>query len=400
MPRSLFMFAGLLLLASAPAADWPGFLGPTRDGQSAEAGLNWNWANGKPATEWAFDVGTGNAGPVVVGDTVFVFHRVGDEEVLTALAADTGKPKWAYKAAARGTDGPQVAPLVVNGTVFALGYGGKLHAVTAKTGEKVWVRDLRKEYAPPEGYFGVGAGLLHVNGKLIVNVGAKGAGVVAFDAATGKEAWKATDDPPSYSSPTALDIGGKPHAAVFTRTGLVVVNADTGEVKFRHRHRSRIDASVNAATPLAWKDEVFLTAQYGTGATLLKLTGKEPEEVWANDKSLSCQYDTPVRVGEFLYGVHGRQDTGTADLVCVEWKTGAVKWKQERFGVAHLIAVDGGIMALTEAGELVRFDASEKGYAERARAAVLAGLTRAAPALADGRLYLRNEAKLVAAKLK
>lgn len=398
MNRVTFILLALLPLLAA--ADWPGFLGPTRDGQSAEIGLNWDWARSKPVTDWSFDVGGGNAGPVAAGGVVFVFHRLGDEEVLTALAADTGKPKWTYKATARDTDGPQVAPLVVNGTVFTLGYGGKLHAVNAKTGEKVWVRDLLKEYAPPEGYFGVGAGLLHVNGKLIVNVGAKGAGIVAFDAATGKEAWKTTDDPPSYSTPTALDIGGKPHAVVFTRTGLVVVNVDTGEVKYRHRHRSRIDASVNAATPLVWKDEVFLTAQYGTGAVLLKLSGKEPEEVWANDTSLSCQYDTPVRVGEFLYGVHGRQDTGAADLVCVEWKTGAVKWKQPRFGVAHLIAVDGGILALTEAGELVRFDASPKGYMERARAAVLDGLTRAAPALADGRLYLRNEAKLVCVKLK
>jgi outer membrane protein assembly factor BamB len=264
----------------------------------------------------------------------------------------------------------------------------------------VWVRDLTKEYDPPEGYFGVGAGLLHVGGKLIVNVGAKGAGVVAFDAGTGKEAWKATNDPPGYSTPTVTEIGGKPHAVVFTRTGLVVVNADTGAVKFSHKHRSRIDASVNASTPLVWKDEVFLTAQYGTGAVVLKLTGDTPEEVWANDTSLSCQYDTPVRVGDHLYGIHGRQDTGGAALVCVEWKTGAVKWTQDRFGVAHLIAVDGGILALTEDGELVRFDASEKGCTERARATVVDGLTRAAPALSDGRLYLRNEKKLLAVKLK
>lgn len=393
-------FTLLLLATPALAADWPGLLGPTRDGHSAETKLNWAWGKDGPPKAWEFAVGSGNAGPVVAGGTAFVFHRVGGDDVLTALAADTGKEKWKYAAPARGTDGPQAAPLVVGGTVFALGYGGKLHAVNAKTGEKVWARDLWKEYAPPEGYFGVGAGLLHVGGKLIVNVGAKGAGIVAFDAATGKEVWKATDDPPSYSTPTATDIDGKPHAVVFTRTGLVVVDADTGAVKHTLRHRSRIDASVNAATPLVRKGDIFLTAQYGTGAVLLKLTDKGPEEVWANDKSLSCQYDTPVRVGDFLYGVHGRQDVGGASLVCVEWKTGAVRWTQERFGVAHLVAVDGGVLALTEGGELVRFAASEKGYTERARAAVLDGLTRAAPALADGRLYLRNETKLVAVNLK
>ncbi len=57
-------------------------------------------------------------------------------------------------------------------------------------------------------------------------------------------------------------------------------------------------------------------------------------------------------------------------------------------------------MALTEAGDLVGFDASPDGYKERARATVLAKPTRAAPALADGRLFARDGAKLVCVKLK
>ena len=47
--------------------------------------------------------------------------------------------------------------------------------------------------------------------------------------------------------------------------------------------------------------------------------------------------------------------------------------------MASLIAVDGGLLALTEAGELVRFDASPEGYKERGRAAILTKPTRAAP---------------------
>jgi outer membrane protein assembly factor BamB len=126
----------------------------------------------------------------------------------------------------------------------------------------------------------------------------------------------------------------------------------------------------------------------------------ELTEVWANDTSLSSQYDTPVKVGDHLFGLHGRQDQGSANLVCVEWKTGAVKWTRKTFGVAHLIAVDGGVLALTEGGELVRFAATEKEYQEVGRAKVLDGLTRAAPALADGRLYLRNDRTLACVKLK
>jgi hypothetical protein len=115
---------------------------------------------------------------------------------------------------------------------------------------------------------------------------------------------------------------------------------------------------------------------------------------------LSCQYNTPVRVGDYLYGAHGRVDARAVDLRCVEWKTGAVKWSQPRFGAVSLIAVDGGILGLTEGGDLVRFDASPDGYTERARATILGSPTRAAPALANGRLFARDGGKLVCVKLK
>jgi outer membrane protein assembly factor BamB len=399
----VFRFAVLLavvFVCPAGAADWPQFLGPTRDGHSTETKLNWDWAKAAPKAAWAVEVGAGNAGLVAADGVVYVWHRVGDDDTLTALAADTGKPKWKYAATVGGRDGPQVSPLVADGTAFALGYGGKLHAVSVKSGEKVWVKDLMKEYSPPEGYFGVGAGLLFADGKVIVNVGAKGAGIVAFDAKTGNEAWKATDDPPSYSSPALTDIGGKPHAVFFTRTGIVVLNVADGKVAYTQKHRSRIDASVNAATPLVSDGQVFATASYGTGAALWAMGKGELTEVWANDTSLSCQYDTPIKVGDHLFGIHGRQDTGTASLVCVEWKTGAVKWERKKFGVAHLIAVDGGLLALNEAGELVRFAADAKEYKEQGRAKVLTGLTRAAPALADGRLFLRNEGTLACVPLR
>ena len=77
-----------------------------------------------------------------------------------------------------------------------------------------------------------------------------------------------------------------------------------------------------------------------------------------------------------------------------------MKWSVDRFGCASLIAVDGGLLAVTESGELVRFAASEKAFQEMSRAKVLTGITRAAPALADGRLFVRDETKLVCVKLK
>jgi outer membrane protein assembly factor BamB len=404
-----FVLSGSLVVAVCPrlaAADWPQLLGPGRDGQTAETGLAWDWPAGGPPVAWSRDVGHGWAGPVVAGGRLILFHRVGDEEVVAAIDPVSGKDQWTFRYPTRYRDdfgfddGPRATPTVSDGKVFTLGANGDLHGLELATGRKLWARSLLTEYRAGKGFFGVGCSPLVLDGKLLVNVGGKGAGVVAFDPATGKELWKSTDDEASYSSPAAAPLDGKPAAIFLTRAGLKVLDPATGAVRFDFPWRPRLNASVNAATPLVWNDEVFITVSYSTGAVLLTAKGREPVEVWSSDKSLSCQYNTPVRVGDYLYGVHGRSDVGNAILRCVEWKTGTVKWSEPNFGVASLLAVDGGLLALTEAGDLVRFDASPEGYRQRSRAAILGKPTRAAPALSGGRFYARDGSKLICINLR
>lgn len=407
MPRSTVSIVLALALAlPISAADWPQYLGPTRDGHSAETRLNWNWPKDGPPIAWSMKVGTGWAGPVVAGERVILFHRIGPEEIVVCLDTATGKEKWTFRYPTKYRDefdfddGPRSTPLIAENRVFALGANGDLHALDLATGKTIWHRSLLVEYTVPKGFFGVACSPLLAGGKLLVNVGAKGAGIVGFDPDTGKEAWKATSDAASYSSPTVATIDGKRLAIFLTREGLVALEPATGTVRFTHPWRPRLNESVNAATPLVWKNDIFLSVSYSTGGLLLRAKGNELEEVWSNDRALSCHYNTPVRVGDYLYGVHGRQEGGGAKLRCVSWSTGDVKWNVDRFGVASFIAVDGGVLALTEAGELVRFDASPDGYKERARAAILGSPTRAAPALADGKFFARDGNKLVCVKLK
>lgn len=407
MPRYLLASClTLTLTLTLFAADWPQFLGSNRDGHSTETQLNWIWPKGGPPVLWKIDVGSGWAGPAVADGKLILFHRVVADEIVACLDPANGQEKWTFRYPTKYRDdfnfddGPRATPLIADGRVFTLGANGDLHAIELASGKKIWHHNLFADYSPPKGYFGVACSPIIAGGKLLVNVGAKGAGIVAFDLATGKEAWKATDEPASYSSPVLAEIGGKQLAVFLTRSGLVALEPGTGKVRFTHPWRPIIDASVNAATPLVWKDEIFLTVSYSTGGILLRAKDDEVEKVWSNDTSLSCQYNTPVRVGDYLYGVHGRQEGGGAKLRCVEWKTGAVKWNVDRFGVASILAVDGGLLALTESGELVRFDASPTAFTERARGSILGTPTRAMPALADGRLFARDGSKLVCVKLK
>jgi outer membrane protein assembly factor BamB len=392
---------------AAGAADWPQFLGPERNGVSAETGLRQTWPSQGPPVLWEKKVGAGLSGPVVAGARLILFHRLADREVVACLDAASGAEHWQFPYPTAYTDdlgvphdeGPRATPVMADGRVYTLGAEGRLHCLDVETGKKIWGRDVNTDYAVPKAYFGVGTSPLLEGNLLLVNVGGRGAGIVAFDKDTGKEVWKATSHAASYSSPVAATIDGVRSVLFFTREGLVGLDPATGTIRFSKRWRARFDASVNAAVPLVIGDQVFLSASYNTGAVLLRVRPNGLDEVWKSDAVLSNHYNTSVHHEGFLYGLDGRQEQGVR-LRCVELKTGTVRWSQEGFGCSSLILVEGNLVCLTEDGDLVLVEATPAAYREKARATVLTKPCRAHLALADGRLYGRDGKRLVCWNLK
>src|SRR5437764_14503329 len=95
----LFVWAGLLavgLAAEVRAADWPQFLGPKRDAHSPETGLLRTFPKKGPTVVWQKDLGDGFSSPVVAGDHLFIFHRVGDKDVVDCLSSASGKSRWRF----------------------------------------------------------------------------------------------------------------------------------------------------------------------------------------------------------------------------------------------------------------------------------------------------------------
>jgi outer membrane protein assembly factor BamB len=398
---------GVLLVLAGVAADWPQFLGPERNSTSTERGLLQSWGEKGPPVLWQKEVGEGYSAPVVAGDRLVLFHRVGDEEVVECLDAANGKEIWRHRDPTKYQDplgkgdGPRSTPLIANGRVYTLSPGGRLLCLKVKDGSKVWERALLDDFEVPASFFGIGTSPILADGRLLVNVGGREAGIVAFNADNGATLWKATDDGASYSSPVVARIGSEQQVVFFTREGIVSVAPESGTVRFRKRWRSRMNASVNAAAPVIAGDHLFFTACYETGAILLRVgNGKNDiEETWSNDRSLSCHFGTPVHHEGYLYGFHGRQETGT-EMRCVEMKTGKVIWSKEGFGCGSMILAEGNLITLSEGGEMVLVEARNDGYHEKARAAVLDGPCRAHMALANGRLYARDNKKLVCWNMK
>ena len=90
-------------VACALAADWPGYLGPRRDGTSPETGLLRTWPKEGPKVLWTTPVGIGYGGPAVAAGKVYLLDRddtVGDK--LRCLDLATGKELWNFAYAAPG----------------------------------------------------------------------------------------------------------------------------------------------------------------------------------------------------------------------------------------------------------------------------------------------------------
>lgn len=410
--RVLCSSLAVIVLFAIPtlAEDWPQIRGPERDGVYRGNDLAESWPAAGPSQLWDKKVGDGLANVAVANGRVILFHRVGDEDVVEALDAKTGKGVWSFRYPTTYRDsfgfdpGPRAGPVIAGGQIYTFGAQGMLHCLRFTDGKMVWSLDTHAEFGVSQGFFGAAGTPLVEGTRLFLNAGGSdGAGLIALDKDTGRVLWTATDDEASYSSPVAAEFGGKPHVVFFTRNGLQAADPATGEIRFEQRWRSRSRASVNAAMPIVVGGLIFVSSSYGAGATLLKANGAAIEKVWSSDEALSNHYATSVYHDGYLYGFHGRQEYGQ-ELRCVEWETGKVRWREPgmKAGTVMLAATPAGdrLLVLRENGELILAEASPAGFKSVARAKILNGVVRAYPALADGRLYARNGKRLVCLDLR
>jgi outer membrane protein assembly factor BamB len=394
--------------AGRQIADWPQYLGPARNGVYRGPALADTWPASGPPVLWRKAVGAGFSGPVVAGGPeahVILFHRISGREVVESLNARTGAAEWtsAYPTTYRDDfgfdEGPRAVPVVADGVVYTFGADSQLQALALDTGKRLWSEDTARRFGVAKGFFGAAGSPLVEDGRVIANVGGKGAGIVAFDAKTGRVLWAATDDEASYSSPVGATIGGQRLAVFLTRARLLGLDPATGRVAFQRPWRARQAASVNVATPVIVGDRLFVSAEYGPGAGVLRVGGQTLTDVWTSDDVLSNHYATSVYRDGILYGFHGRQEFG-ATLRAVEFNTGRVRWSVDRFLAGSIMMAGERLLIVREGGELVLAAASPDAFTPVARAQILPPTVRAFPALANGLLYVRNETTLICLDLR
>ncbi len=436
----LALLVGLSLLApqaSPPdlgtrkaGVDWPGFLGPNRDGSSPERGLKGAWPVEGPRRVWQRDLGESYATCSIQRGRLFIFDRPGVKFRLACLNAETGAELWTFQYDADYADGygagngPRCCPVVDDDRVYTFGPDGLLSCVRVADGTLIWKKQTSEEFHVVPNFFGVGSTPVIEGDLLIALIGGSPAGspdimsgetkgngsaIVAFDKRSGALKYKVGDELASYSSPTLANINGRRWGFVFARGGLVGFDPATGKIDFHHSWRARAVTTVNISNPVVANDLVLVSEAYGVGTSVVRVKPGGVDPVWEDgrkrDRALMAYWNTPIHVDGYVYGSNGMG--GDADLRCVEMASGKLMWSAPEIRQCSLLAVDGHFVGLSEDGTLYLLRISPKKcdviaqtlMLDSSGGPLLKSPARAAPVLSHGLLYLRGSNRLVCLEL-
>jgi len=414
MKTSLLLAAATLTLP-AFAADWAQWRGPNRDGHVAATIAT---LPKEPKTLWSIPVGNGQASPIVAGGKLIYLDEQGGQEVAHAVDLKTGKELWHAAVGeseafsnAYGT-GPRCTPLVDGDRVYTQSCRGAFRCLALADGRTLWQTDFGKDWAAP--FFGNSskdpearetASRRHGNNgspvidgdRIFVPVGSPTRGtLVAFDKQSGKVLWTAGKENTAYSSLMVGTLAGTRQVVHLTGDSLMGVDVAGGKILWQTPVKT--GAKRHVLTPILADNSVTISSS-SVGLTKFSISkdsgGFKVGPAWKNDK-IKVTLATPVLVSGHLYGLGSGAKT---DFICVDFKTGELKWSQPGFGdYAAVIAAGDKLLVQDMTGTLLLLQASPEKFAELGRIQVC-GTTWSHPAIADGKIYQRDKKQLFALEI-
>jgi len=388
---------------TAAGADWPQWLGPERNGISSEVPQKLP----EKKVLWRRPMsGESHAGIAVAAGFVVVPDFGDGKEIIRCFGAEKGEAVWSHSYPAAGEiefgSSMRATPLIHAGKVFTLGAGGELTCLelaTAnedKTAKVVWRMDIAETYKATRPNWGYAASPLIADGLLIVAPGAADAAVVALDPATGKEKWRAAGESAAYASFIVAKLGGVTQLVGYDKESLGGWDLKTGRRLWSVKPEN--DGDFNVGTPVVVGERLLVSTE--NNATRLFQFGKDgvadPKPV-AKSEDLSLEMGTPVLWKDRIYGTRGGlYCISTADNLKTVWSDE----KEEEFSAySACIAGNDRLMVFGESGVLCLVDISGK-EGQLLGKMPLCEKTWSYPALADGRLYIRDAKWFYAYEMK
>ncbi len=414
-----------LSLAAATAEDWTQWRGTDRANRSAETGLFGTWGQNGPPLDWvATGLGSGYASVSVADGMIYTSGNYEDSQSVVAIDATNGNVKWKQAITAgppkHGYDGSRTTPTIDGDRLYMVSSDGKIVCLERGNGSLVWQRDFSQWDGKMMSSWGYSESPL-VDGEVVVcTPGGSGGMLVALNKVTGDEVWackmpqypnetglngKDLKDGAGYASAVISNAGGVKQYIQLVGRGLIGVRASDG--KFLWRYDRVANGTANIPTVIVDDDYVFTSTGYNTGSALLKLVptadSVSAEEVyWLESNQLQNKHGGMVLVDGYIYCGHGN---GNGLPICVEMKTGNIVWGPIRAtgdGETSVTYADGHIIFRRESGEVILAKATPEKFDVVGTLVpeFQQGKTWAHPVISGGKLYLREQDKLMCYRLK
>ena len=400
---ALFALPGL-------ADDWLQWGGPDGDFTVKSAGLAETWPDGGPKQLWKRSLGGGYSSILHKNGRLFTMYLDGEEEVVVALDAATGKTEWEHRYSREPWPdmrpqfglGPNATPLIVDDRILSVSIDGQLRCLDLATGKLLWKHDLPAEFGrlKRDEEYGYSASPLRYKDSVIVHAGGDGASIVAFDPEDGSIVWKAEPGGVSYAQPTITTLAGREQFIYFSPEGVNALDPSTGRLLW---HNPVEVDNGNHLTPAVKCDEnhLWVSSQFlSGGGRLIKVTAEGDAmraEQLLYERRLRASHWTMIPIGDLIYGSTGGNDVSF--LTAFNWKTGKTVWRERGYHKAQALYADGKLLFLDEQGQLVLGKVSPEGFELLAKAEVTERVSWALPTLVSTTLYLRDTKQILALDL-
>lgn len=401
--------APLAASAAKPETGWPSWRGPNRDGISQETGLLDKWPAGGPKLLWqAEGLGSGYSSVSIADEKIFTMGRRDRQCYLIALELDGGKELWATKV---GGGSPNCTPTVDGDLVYALSRNGDLICAKTDTGREVWRKNYPRDFGGKMmSGWGYSESPLVDGDRLICTPGSNRAMMAALDKKTGRVIWRCAmpgntgnrgRDGAGYSSVVISNGGGVKQYIQLVGRGVISVDAKTGKLLWGYNRVA--NGTANVPTPIVKGDYVFCSSGYGTGSALLKIVKRgrsvqAVEQYFLSARVLQNHHGGMILVGDHVYCGHGHNK---GFPICIEMKTGRVKWggriRGPGGGSAAIVYADGHLYFRYENGTMALIEATPKAYRLKGsfQLAVKHDRSWPHPVIYDGKLFLRDQQSLM-----
>lgn len=385
------------LPGGSTACSWPRFHGPEGRNLSPDSGLMKKWPADGPRLVWKTSgIGMGYASVTLADGRLYTDGNIDEKTVVTALDAG-GRIVWQAAngpAWTKSYEGTRGTPTIDGDRVYHESPLGEVICLDARTGKRIWNVNVLDTFGGKNIQWALAESVLIDGDHVICCPGGPEVSVVALNKQTGETVWKApsTGDAAGYASPALAEHQGLRMIVTMNAKAVIAVNADTGDLLWRHGHETEYD--VNAMMPLVYDGHVFVSTGYGSGSELLKINveGQKAtvEPVW-HSKDLDNQHGGVVLVDGYLYGASHSLNRG--QWICLEWKTGKKMYAERGVGKGCLTYADDMLYTVSEKRDVGLVEATPTGHnvvGEFKLPSDGEGPTWAHPVVCGGRLYIRH----------